>query len=122
VRLNVVGQNETADALRGTLRLAGYVLSTYMPHLTIYVDEGAESQPIVDGVDSPLERSIVNEIAKLTPSGNILLQRGEGIGDAQSIRVVSPAIPAERAAVETGIRRGIDRIAQKPQSWEFWKK
>jgi hypothetical protein len=110
VRIRVDGTCESATSLRSLLKKAGYALGNHGLPGTLYtikIEEAALPQPIVDGVDSDLERHIVNHIAELSPSGRVLIQRQGGIQSQFAIRIVVPSRDDEREKVELGILRGL---------------
>ena len=88
--------------------MADFYLTTHNPNLTVTLSEVKDLPcPVVDGVDSEFERAVVNAIAELTPSGQILLQRAGGNRSDAAMVVTVPATEKEREAVEKGLLRGL---------------
>jgi hypothetical protein len=100
MRICVIGENATAAAIRGNLQHAGFVVVDRFAAYTIDITEAPVDQPIVDGVDSELERHFVNLLAERTPSGRVLLQRAGGNQDDRTLVITVAPTEDERRAVE----------------------
>lgn len=120
MRIRVQGEGTAAGSLRAMLQKAGYALTTVLAAYTIHIEQrGAEI--IIDGVDSELERTIVNNIAELT-NRHIVLQRAGGIQSDKEIRVVVPMDETVSYAVERGILRGLMQTSGHGRKrHHFWR-
>lgn len=112
LRVRVTGDNETATVVRGTLQRGGFVVTDAWPRIAIEIVEADVPQPILDGVDSELERHLLAAVADRTPSGQVLIQRAGGVRSDQAMRITVPARDEERVAMETALLRGLDRYAR----------
>jgi hypothetical protein len=127
----IPGDTVTARQLRGLLHQAGLDVRADTPArfhvprvaVTITITEALVACPIVDGIDSDLERRAVNAIAELTPSGRILLQRSGGVQSDRALAITVSPIDEERAAVVTGLYRAL-RQGETPRrarpGWGFF--
>lgn len=106
MRVKVIGDNSTANTLRGYLAIAKISVVNVLPTFTIIIEEsGDRPYIVVDGVDCDLERSIVNHICDKAPG--VYLARQNGIRSARAIRVLVPPQEALKVAVEIGCLRGV---------------
>lgn len=106
MRVRVIGNSQSAAAVRASLHLAGVVVSDSGYGYTVEVNDETEfSIPTVDGVDSDLERKMVNCICVAAETSIVLLRPG-GIQSDRHIRI---GIPVDDAAhlVEKGIMRAV---------------
>lgn len=134
MRVEVRGPSGCAAALRGNLAKAGFHVTDSFPAYIIHIERTDSSAIIVDGVDSELERHIVNCISELSPIP-IMLQRAGGVQSDRECHISVP-IDAE-LAVEVGVMRGMlktvnpreaDKVIPAPlprhkkwyQRWQFW--
>lgn len=113
MRVRVIGDNNAARALRSSLTRAGIVVSDTFPWLSVTIEDGPAPDIVVDGVDSDLERYVVNHICDMAPG--VYLARKGGIRSARALRIQVPPVDALLAAVERGCLRGIVE-ASKPKS------
>jgi hypothetical protein len=118
MRINIKGKNVSALALRGMLRKSGFVVSEAGALLSVAIEESeTESFIVVDGVDSELERLVVNSIAELSLTPILLRRGGSRQSSDHEIAITVPARDAERIAVERGVLRALIR-ASEPKSVE----
>lgn len=112
MKILVTGEHPTANTLRSLLTKQGLCVITspprwrWTPYYTINIRVERGERVRVDGVDSELERHIINGIAQLF-CGEIILQR---IGGVQSDRAITIGVPNDTAiqeAVELGCLRGL---------------
>jgi hypothetical protein len=128
LRVIINGDNDTAKAVRGILLQGGFVVTTRLARLELTIEEADIPEPVLDGVDSELERQLLAAIADRTPSGRVLIQRSGGIRSDQAMRIVVPAVDEERVAMETAILRGLHgfvlvgnarSVNSRMRSWGF---
>lgn len=119
MRVNVIGENPTASALRGLLSRADIHVTSFACTLTITIDESFTSTFIVvDGVDGELERRVVEHICDLA-DGVYLARRG-GVRSASALRITTPRLEESRRAVEVGCLRGILAYVNRKPWWKIW--
>jgi len=119
--LFVTGNNDAAKAIRTTLSEQGFVVRDTEPpvwarmrsyfHLT--VEEKVQHCPAVDGVDSPLEAHVMNQLAECSPSGQVVLLRAGGNRNDRALRVIIPAKDEERAAAVTAVYRALRGVTKQ---------
>jgi hypothetical protein len=123
MRIKVTGECESARALRGLLRKAGFVVSDALPEVgpvagyTITIEESDQSGWIhVDSVDGELEAAVLRQITKLSTHPVSLDRPGGQVHSERELRVVVPAgDAAQQHAVEFGVLRGLLEVcAPKP--------
>jgi len=115
MRIKVLGECESARALRGLLRKAGFAVTDSLPAAgplagyTIIVEESDQSGWIhVDSVDCELEAAILRHITKLSPHPVSLDRPGGQVHSEREVRIVVPAgNQAQQLAVEFGVLRGL---------------
>ncbi len=126
MKIHVVGHCDAAKVVKGYLEYAGIQVSDHFPTFTIHLDQRDTAYVIVDGVDSELERNVINCIAELLEQHRIekpvALHRSGGIQTDREIRVVAPEEEREAAAVELGVFRGILRTLGRKGAQPWWKK
>ena len=106
MRVRVIGNSESAAAVRSSLNLAGVVVSNSGYGYTVEVnDETAFQIPTIDGVDSDFERRFINCICVAADTSVVLLRPG-GIQSDRHIRI---GVPQSNDAflVEKGIMRAV---------------
>jgi hypothetical protein len=107
MRIRVLGECDTAKAVRGLLSQAGYLLSDGRANYTVHLEEVPGASRIVfDSIDCELERRIFRHTRDLIGQP-IAMQTAGGIQRDDEIRIVLPARGSERHAVELGILRGM---------------
>lgn len=115
MRVAIIGDTSTARGLRSLLLVNGFQLDG-TPRVTITLEDGPSVCPVVDGIDSELERVVVSLIAELTPSGHVLLARRGGVQHARALKVTVPKGNAdEMRAVELGLFRGLIAVSGREQ-------
>lgn len=130
MRIKVVGNSVCARGLRGMLEREGFALVDTFPQFTIELFDAPQATcPILDSVDSELERLVLVAIAELTPSGEVLVRRAGGNQQETVMRIYVPATnEAEHFAVQRGIVRALHRLKQAnvpgdpppPTGWQAW--
>jgi len=106
MRIRVIGTSDSAIAVRGMLNQDPTVAVSEVGYLhTIEIVPAECDIPTVDGVDSELERLMVNRISSVAKT-NILLLRAEGIQSDQHIRIGVPEGPSQHL-VERGIFQAV---------------
>lgn len=121
MRIQISGECEAIKGLRGLLSKAGFQLVEMFPTYSITLHESDDADCIVvDGVDSELERQVVNCIAELSPSGRILLQRGGGNQSDRTLILTLPVNDAEQWAAQQGILRGLLKQVEQKGGWRRW--
>lgn len=111
MRIKVVGESDTAKALRLALQAAGVAVAPDLveasAHFTLYIEEYAGPNIVFDSVDCELERNILRHVSDNTPS-DIVVRRGAGDIEADDkIKLLVPRNAQEIKAVEVGVLRGI---------------
>lgn len=91
MRVRVEGNYDDArDLLRNYLedKGVGYTVSPVLPDYTVYLDrdESGTDAIVIDSIDSPLERRVLNFISELTQE-RIAVQRQGGVQSERAIRV-----------------------------------
>lgn len=122
MRVTVMGECDSARALRGLLRKAGFAVSEgEEPILTvgpqagyvITIKETEDSGWIqLDSVDCELEAAILRHITKLSPHPVVVDRPGGEVHSDHEMRVLVPANSAVQGlAVEFGVLRGLLEVA-----------
>ncbi len=137
MRIKIIGECESARALRGLLHQAGFALSEFLPAAVLvhgpvagYVISVEEAtapnmagQIYVDSAECELERAILRHITQLAPSPVILDRPGGQVHSDREIRILVPAgKPAEATAVEFGALRGLLDVLGDPKPRPLWKR
>jgi len=141
MRIRVLGECDSARALRGLLRKAGFAVTEVLPAELLksaqgpaagYVIRIEESHAVAtgiefDSIDCELEAAILRHVTQLSPNPVVLDRPGGQVHSDREIRIVVPAgEEREQQAVEFGVLRGlveiIHRKAKPPalpvkQSW-----
>jgi hypothetical protein len=118
MRIKVVGECETANALRGLLRRAGFAVVEFLPHEVVrdlpsggYVIHLVPCDSLAigfDSVDSELEASILRHVTQLSARPVVVDRPGGQIHSDREIRILVPeGDPQQTAAVEYGVLRGL---------------
>jgi hypothetical protein len=96
MRISIQGESLSAKAIRTMLALEGLAITNECPQFVVFIGETVRDIPVVDGVDSEVERKIVNQIANLAQTA-IYLQRPGGVQSDQAIGIELPKFePAEK--------------------------
>ncbi len=137
MRIKVIGDCDSARALRGLLRKAGFAVTEFLPAglvtelpsggYVVYIEESPESSGLknilFDSVDSELEANILRHVTQLTPHPVVVDRPGGVVHSDREIRIVVPKCVAgeegrhdrEATAVEFGVLRGLmDTVHGKP--------
>jgi len=126
MRVQVIGNNNTANGLSGLLLRAGFQVVTETALFIVEIEEDINAiDLIVDGIDGELEHTIINNICDLIPSGRIILQRGGGNRDDSKIVLKVPVNDKVIWAAQQGIIRSLIQCTTKgkePKWWERFKK
>jgi hypothetical protein len=137
MRVKIIGECESARALRGLLRRAGFAVTEFLPSeavlrpqagYVITIEETESSGWIhLDSVDSALEAAILRHITQLSPHP-VSVDRPGGL--VHSDRELGIALPAgdvvQAQAVEFGVLRGLLELAgpkayvPEPHPQESW--
>ena len=132
MRIKVIGDCDSARALRGLLRKAGFAVTEFLPAqlvtelpsggYVIYIEESAINLAdaeagkniLFDSVDSELEANILRHVTQLTPHPVVVDRPGGAVHSDREIRIVVPKSLAagdghgrEATAVEFGVLRGL---------------
>lgn len=122
MRVSVIGSSAIIPAVRAGLSRSGVTVDETFADYTIILDPTPKPHIAVDGVDCEFERLMVKEIANCSPSGEILLLRGNGVNTSDSsIRILTPPDEYESHAVEHGIIRAMGRFFHLPTP-PWWKR
>lgn len=89
MRISIVGDSISAKAIRQLLVMEGLAITDEGPQFIITIGETVRDIPVIDGVDSELERKLINQIAKQADTC-IYLQRPGGCQSDQSIEILMP--------------------------------
>lgn len=134
MRIKIIGECESARALRGLLHQAGFALTDFLPTgvlvhgpLAGYVvrieESAAGGQICFDSVECELERAILRHITQLSPSPVVLDRPGGQVHSDREIRILVPAgMPGDAIAVEFGVMRGLADVLGDPKPKPFWKR
>ncbi len=120
MRIKIIGDCESARALRGLLRKAGFAVVEFLPAevvaalpgggYVVEIEEGEAGRPGIyfDSIDSELEANILRHTAALSPLPVTVDRPGGKVRSDREIRIVVPAGNVrEQAAVEYGVLRGL---------------
>jgi hypothetical protein len=122
MRIKIIGENDTARALRALLRKAGFAVSELLPSevvtnsplagYAITVEEGEQSGWIhLDSVDSELEAAVFKHVTQLSPHPVSVDRPGGEVHSERELRIVVPAGDAAQAqAVEYGELRALQEL------------
>lgn len=115
MRIKIDGYSESAKAVRGYLQKSGFVsLVDAWADLTIYIEEDKKLDcVVVDGIDTELERLVINGIADKSKL-RIQLHRAGGVQVASEIRVI---VPGSHPEVEIGMVNGILKFVTNKKPW-----
>ena len=142
MRIKIIGDCDSARALRGLLRKAGFAVTEFLPAelvtelpsggYVVYVEESAEAQHILfDSVDSELEANILRHVTLLSPNPVVVDRPGGEVHSDREIRIVVPRQgrgEREAGAVEFGVLRGLMDTVHKPSAYRagqdrpWWRK
>lgn len=127
MRIKIIGENETAKALRGLLRKAGFAVCEFLPAevvvhapdagYAIIIEEGEHSGWIhLDSVDSELESAVFKHITQLSPHPVSVDRPGGEVHSERELRIIAPAGDVVQAqAIEYGVLRGLlELLGPKP--------
>jgi hypothetical protein len=127
MRIKIIGESDTAKALRGLLRKAGFAVCEFLPAevvmhapdagYAITIEEGEHSGWIhLDSVDSELEAAVFKHITQLSPHPVSVDRPGGVVHSERELRIIAPAGDAAQAqAVEYGVLRGLlELLGPKP--------
>jgi hypothetical protein len=135
MRIKIIGENDTAKALRALLRKAGFAVCEFLPAeavthspeagYAITIEEGGGSASLpagqsgwihLDSVDSELEAAVFRHITQLSPHPVSVDRPGGQVHSERELRVVVPAgDAAQTQAVEYGVLRGLlELIGPRP--------
>lgn len=116
----VMGDCESAQALRAYLRTAELLADRSKPLYTIMLREEASlNAPIVDGVRCPLESEAKHEMHQLGIN-SFFLARGTGeVFSDDKLLVIHP--PKDTEAVSRGLYRAICKVLKIGQKKPWWK-
>jgi hypothetical protein len=118
MRIKIIGEGESACALRGMLRQAGFAVTEFLPAAAllngpqagyvITIEEAEASGWIhLDSVDCPLERHILQHITALSPHPVSIDRPGGEVHSERELRILVPkGDQAQATAVEFGVLRG----------------
>lgn len=129
MRIKVIGDCDSARALRGLLRKAGFAVTEFLPAAlvaelpsggyVVYLEESSEGEKILfDSVDSELEANILRHVTQLTPRPVVVDRPGGAVHSDREIRIVVPTgSEREATAVEFGVLRGLlDTVHGAPRA------
>lgn len=107
MRVRVIGDSESAVAVRSSLFLSGGVVISEVGYgYTVEIeDQAGWPTPTIDGVDCDFERRLLNSIATVANTPVLMLRPG----GVQSDRHVKIGVPtgAERHLIEQAIMRAV---------------
>jgi hypothetical protein len=108
VRIDVIGENATAETLRGYLAGLGYRLSRQSPTYRVRIDESTQPNIVLEGVRGSLAGEAQHAIAELTAAP--IEWRKASAGSENELHVVTNA--AGHDAVERGLLRALLRLTR----------
>lgn len=107
MRINVVGECDSAKSIAGLLTKANLVITEDFPEYTLYIEEAAVKAVVVDGIDCDLERTMLLMMEQAGVN-KFVLRRAGGIRSDKEIRIMIPKDDVElKHAVEYGCVRGL---------------
>lgn len=113
MRVVIVGENSAAQSVRTLLGKAGIRLADKQGFMgltyTVEIIKGLGDYIELDGVPSEIEREMTESIYRITRT-HILLKRAGGNQDDRKVIVTIPWRDKNRAAIEVGIFRAIERL------------
>jgi hypothetical protein len=124
--IKVVGDNNTARAVRVALREQGFAIVDEQPTFTIGIAEATVFEcPTFDSVDGPIERELFAAIRSVTPSGRMATLHAGGVQSEDEVRIMVPQDAEESRAVVSGIVVGclqaVKAKAGRPRRWFEWR-
>lgn len=118
MRVVVTGDEGLAAVIRSLVLQSGQTTGDVVD-VEIVRGEGPHVE--VDGVDGPLEASVVRHVAELAATGKVVLHRRGGVQSDRKLKVWCPESDAQ--AVGRAIARAIYEFGQVPTPkpiWRFW--
>lgn len=116
MRIKVIGDNPTANGLRGLLQHEKFQLVDRFPTYTIdLIEDSCLKQVQLDSVDSDFERCILNSISEL--NGSVLLVREGSNRDDTKVIIRLPNDDVTSWKVQQGIIRGLIQRAAGEKKW-----
>lgn len=111
MRIRVLGDCDSAKAVRGYLIDGGLLVDDTVYGYTVEIEETDSTIPVIDAIDSKLESAIVNAVAMLAGTQILLDRPGPNRSDTH-IRISVPRSFSivQKDAVERGIRGGFENM------------
>ncbi len=117
MRIKIIGESETARALRGLLRQAGFAVTEFLPAdavtaapiagYVVRIEDTPGQHILFDSVDCELEAAIVRHVTQLSALPVIVDRPGGEVHSDREIRIAVPRDPQQQTAVEFGVLRGL---------------
>lgn len=120
MRVHVHGEAALAGIVQHLVDSAG-LPSGDRVDVEVLVGDGPHVE--IDGVDGPLEQSVVRHVAELATSGKVLLHRRGGVSSDRRLKVWCPPPDAQalgRAIARACFEFGRSRPAPLPRWWQLW--
>lgn len=112
MRIKVLGDNPTAKGLRGTLQAHDFQLVTLFPSFTLHIEENsALSIPLIDSVDSEIERKLVKHLGE--QFGGVEIQVEGGVRSESAARIVVPTGDEPSFKLQRAVFRALIEHQQK---------
>lgn len=108
MRFRVIGKSESAKAVRTSLFMGGVVVADEGYGFTIEVTDTDLNIPTVDGVDSEIERLMLDRIAEVANTPIMMMRPG---GNRSDQHIVIGVPQTGRHLVERGIAQAVIRMA-----------
>lgn len=111
MRIQIVGDSLTANAVRCGLQMARLAITDTLPDYTIEFTETHKDVPVIDGVDCEIERLIINSIASVAKT-DIYLARQGGIQSDNKIIISIPRFsePNQLKLIEKAVIQGVQKF------------
>ena len=133
MRLSIKGESISAKAVRCGLELEGLPITNIAPDYIIEISETVRDLPVIDSVDSELERRVINQVAKQADTA-IYLQRPGGNQSEFKLTIELPkfANPSQIIQMELALINALVQVFKpnipaeappivKPKPWyRFW--
>lgn len=106
MRIQITGDGSAANTLRRYLASLGYTLTGIAPAYTIRVEQGGQSNVVLEGVRGPLAEETQHAVAEL--AGAPIEWRSVKSGNDRQLKVWTNGVSDD--AVERGVLRAVLRI------------
>jgi hypothetical protein len=121
MRIHILGNNDTANTLRGYLQQAGLAVVDKRPDITLSIEEQPGPAYIsFDSLESALERELLKQVRKRIKAP-LLLAHGTHRRGEHYLHITVPDNDSARIAVEQGVLQGVlEWMKHRQPKRRFW--